>query len=674
MNTARRGRLLRCLLGTSLLGLLAASLLAVGACQQDKVPFPSDEVTAPDPETVGPTFFKDVTDASGIRFTYHNGEEAGHYAILESLGGGLALIDIDRDGKLDVFLPGGGRYGGKDNKEIQGLPCKLYRNKGNFQFEDISDRIRLKGPWFYTHGAAAGDFDGDGWTDLLITGWGRMALLHNEPVDPRDPSKGRILVDVTEKAKLPTGLWTTSAAWADLDGDGHPDLYVCQYVDWSFEHKHPIDCTYDGHTRDVCAPKRFKGLPHKVFRNNGDGTFTDVSKEAGLRGPREGWGYPGRPQLRVFTAQTVTSLTMPNLTCELTQLLTLKRLKDEFDLGEYTDLTYLTRYAQEALLRGDTKGETLFGKGLGVVVGDVNNDGRPDPYVANDTVDNFLYMNRTEKIGKIQFEEKGLETGTARDGDGNPNGSMGLDIGDPFGILRGSIWVTNYEHELHALYRNECVGGKEFFGFATKTSGLAATGQDTVGWGTGFLDLDHHGWVDLVFSTGHAIRHPTGAPRAERAGLFRNKGGGSFVDVRSRGGEYFNGVHVGRGLVLGDLDNDGKIDLIFCNLNEPVAVLRNIADTGVNHWLGIELAGKKGRDIVGSRVVLDSGGRQQARFATGGGSYASSGDRRLVFGLGPDKGEGLKLTVYWSWGKEEQFKVPAVDRYCRLEEGTGEAK
>src|SRR5262249_19392619 len=159
--------------------------------------------------------------------------------------------------------------------------------------------------------------------------------------------------------------------------------------------------------------------------------------------------------------------------------------------------------------------------------------------------DNFLYMNRTEKIGKIQFEEKGLATGTARDGSGNPEGSMGVDIGDPFGLLRGSIWVTNYENELHALYRNECSGpNKEFFNFATKPAGLAARGQPNVGWGTGFIDLDHHGWVDLVYANGHAIRHPKGAPRAQRPALFRNKGNGSFVDATSRGGSYFEAVHV----------------------------------------------------------------------------------------------------------------------------------
>jgi hypothetical protein len=606
---------------------LAVVLLTIGACQNGKELSGVERPTA-DPETSGPPYFEDVTDSSGVRITYHNGEESGHYAILESLGGGLALIDFDGDGLLDLFVPGGGRFDGKDQKEIQGLPCRLYKNLGGFRFRDVTAEVGLDKPWFYTHGAAVADFDRDGWPDLLVTGWGRLVLLRNVPCVENDPSKGRKFVDVTDKAKLPQGLWSTSAAWVDLDGDGYPDLYVCQYVNWSFEKNHPTDCNYDGKTRDVCPPKKFKGLPHKLLRNNRDGTFSDVSKEAGLRGPREP--------------------------------------------GDYAKLTYLSKDARDALQRGDTQGDTLFGKGLGVIAADLNGDRKPDVYVANDTVDNFLYMNRTAEIGTLQFEEKGLETGTARDGDGTANGSMGLDVGDPFGQLRGSIWVTNYENELHALYKNECVDKKEFFGYATKMTGLAANGQDTVGWGTGFIDLDHHGWEDLLFATGHAIRHPKGLPRAERPGLFRNKGNGKFIDIRSRGGPYFQTEHVSRGIVLGDLDNDGKIDVVFCNLNEPVAVLRNLAETTGNHWLGIELVGKDRRDVVGTRIVLESGGRKQARFAKGGGSYASSGDRRHVFGLGKDAGEGLKVTVNWSWGKDQEFTIPAVDRYWRLQQGVAE--
>jgi hypothetical protein len=261
--------------------LCAAALLLVAAC--GKRPPTADPAVAPaafrheneDPYD-GPPWFADVTAASGVAFTYRNGEEAGHFAIPESLGGGVALLDYDRDGLLDIYIPGGGYFEGE---KVLGHPGRLYRNLGGLRFEDVTARVGLDKAAQYSHGVAVADVNRDGYPDLLVTGYDRLALYRNVP----DGHGGRAFVDATERGGLTERLWSTGAAFADLDGDGDPDLYVCHYVDWSFAN-HP-DCNYDGKTRDVCPPRRFQPLPHKVYRNNGDGTFADVTATALARGP-----------------------------------------------------------------------------------------------------------------------------------------------------------------------------------------------------------------------------------------------------------------------------------------------------------------------------------------------------------------------------------------------------
>jgi enediyne biosynthesis protein E4 len=305
-----------------------------------------------------------------------------------------------------------------------------------------------------------------------------------------------------------------------------------------------------------------------------------------------------------------------------------------------------------------------------VLAVDVNLDGKPDLYVANDTTDNFLYVNRSSPR-KVRFTEEGMMAGVALDGYGVPNGSMGLDAGDPDGSGLPWLWVTNYENELHALYRNMCTKDRILFLYHTPASGIAAIGQKYVGWGTGFLDLDHHGWEDLFIANGHAIRYPTGAERRQKPVLLRNRGG-KFKDITRRGGAYFRQAHLARGAALGDLDNDGKIDLVVSHMNEPVAVLRNVAPEG-HHWLGVQLVGAGHANVVGARVVVEAGGRKQTRFSRGGGSYASSGDGRLVFGLG--QAERIdKLSVIWPDGKQQEWTGLGLDRYHVLVQGEKEAR
>jgi hypothetical protein len=406
-------------------------------------------------------------------------------------------------------------------------------------------------------------------------------------------------VDVTAKAGLTDPLWSTSAAWGDLDGDGFADLYVCHYLNWSFAN-HPKCTGYSSPTDvDVCPPKRFDALPHVLYRNNGDGTFRDVSKEAGLRVDRP---------------------------------------------------------------------DKEHGKGLGVLFVDVNDDRKPDLYVANDTTDNFLYLNRSSP-GVLRFEEVGLTSSVARDDQGVPNGSMGVDAADYDGSGRPSLWVTNYENEMHGLYRNE---GNGFFLFSTTASGIGAIGRSYVGFGTGFLDLDNDGWEDLVITNGHVIHHAPGGLK-QRPVLLRNQGRGRFRPITEQGGPYFRDRHVGRGLAVGDLDNDGWPDVVISHSNAPVVLLRNEAQSlpGARHrWLGVELAGQKSRSVVGAKLVAEVGGRRLTRFAKGGGSYLSAGDRRHLLGLGTAERID-RLTVVWPSGREQHWSGDqlAANRYHRLVEG-----
>jgi enediyne biosynthesis protein E4 len=332
----------------------AFALLPMAACQRNGA---TTDPKKPDIKVELPPYFQDVTAQTGIDFRYRNGEEAGHYAILESLGGGVALFDFDGDGLLDVFVIGGGYFDGPDKKTIRGYPNKLYKNLGGWKFRDVTKEAGLETPLFYGHGVAVADYDRDGWPDLLVTGYGRVCLYHNES----DGTGGRRFVDVTQAAGL-AGLpiWATSAAWGDLDGDGFPDLYICNYVNWSFtNHPHCRGYTADV-KRDICSPRQFEAQPHRLYHNDGKGRFTDVSKPAGLRHTREDKDY---------------------------------------------------------------------GKGLGVIIVDINDDRLPDIYVANDTTDNLLYLNKS-KPGALRFEEASLELGVARDHNGVSNGSMGVDAAD----------------------------------------------------------------------------------------------------------------------------------------------------------------------------------------------------------------------------------------------------
>lgn len=535
----------------------------------------------------GPVWFQDMTAMSGVDFTYRNGVEAKEETILETLGGGVALLDYDGDGLLDLFFPGGGTLAGK---QVKGLPCRLFRNLGGWKFKDVTAEAGLdRVSWWYTHGAAVADFDRDGWPDLLVTGYGRLALFRNVS----DGKGGRRFVDVTAEVGLKDDQWSTSAGWADLDGDGYPDLYVCRYGDWSFANNPHCPGQRPGAKRDTCPPFRFRPLPHSLFRNNKGKDFRDL-----------------------FTEQSLKS----------------------------------------------------DGYGLGVVLADLNGDARPDVYVANDTTKNYLYFNRG-----TQLEDRGVETGAAVDEGGRPNGSMGVDVGDFEGTGRPSIFVTNFQREVHALYRNL---GKDLYRHHSRAAGVASIGQHWVGFGTAFIDVDGDGWEDLIIVNGHVYNSLADQERLQRPILLANvsSAGGRSFRRRARGGSFFDVPALGRGLAVGDLDNDGWPDVVVSHMNSPVALLRNVAASGTespHHWLGLRLVGRDRRDVVGSTVVAElEDGRKLTRFAKGGGSYLSASDTRLLFGPGTAS-KIRRLTVRWSWGKEQSWDGGALgtDRYWDLLEG-----
>lgn len=538
------------------------------------------------PSVTGPVWFQDMTAGSGIDFTYRNDEEAGQFTILETLGGGVALLDYDGDGRLDLFATGGGYYDGPAKNELKGYPCKLYRNRGNWKFEDVTEKVGLTGPWWYTHGAAVADYNRDGWPDLLVTGYGKVALFRNEP----SAAGGRKFVDVTASVGLKDDSWATSAGWGDLDGDGFPDLYICHYCDWSFTKNPKCYSPGDSTKRDTCAPSEFKPLVHALFHNQGGNAFKNVSAEQGFR---------------------------------------------------------------------------ALGRGLGVVLADVNDDGKPDVYVGNDMSYNFLFFNRSGKL-----EEKAVYAGVAVNERGLPDGSMGVDVGDYDGTGRASLWVTNYQGELHALSRN--LGG-ETFHYQSRPAGIAAIGQLWVGFGTGFIDVDCDGWEDLVIAHGHVLRHPPlGSPYRQRPVLLHNEardGRRFFRDVSLQGGPFFQTPSLGRGVAIGDLDNDGRPDLVFSHTNSPLALLRNLfGDSAPTPWIGVKLVGKGKRDVVGSKVIVETATRKLTRFVKGGGSYLSAHDPRLLFGLG-EQGTAKSVTVMWSWGQSQTWDGLEPNAYWELREG-----
>jgi len=527
---------------------------------------------------------EDITAKTGITFK-HSSDPTKKY-IVESMSGGVILFDYDRDGWLDIYFTNAPSV----EMALKGEKSRgaLYHNNHDGTFTDVTDKAGIGTPCF-AMGGAVGDYDNDGWPDLYVTCFGGNVLYHS--------NGDGTFIDVTKKAGVADGRWSTGAAFGDYDGDGFLDLMVVNYVDFQLNDlpgfgKAP-NCKYRG--IDVqCGPRGLKGAGDSLYHNNGDGTFTDVSKAAGVNDPN---GYYG----------------------------------------------------------------------MQVVWADFNNDGRLDAYVTNDSTPKYLYKNE----GNGKFSEVGLESGTAVDEDGSEQASMGIAIGDYLHNGRPSLYVTNFSDEYDDLFRND---GNWNFTDVSYKSGVAVPSLPFVKWGTAFVDLDNDGWLDLITVTGHVYPQvdtlPSGARYKEPKLLQMNQKDGTFCDAGTQAGPALLEPRVSRGLAVGDLFNDGNMDVVINDLDGAPMILRNHGIEG-RHWVSFELAGtKSNRLAIGARLKIVAGGMTQTEQIHSGGSYLSQNDLRVHFGL--DKATKIdSLEIIWPSGKVETLKDLEVDKFYNVLEGQG---
>ena len=494
--------------------------------------------------------FENRQERSGVTFVLNNGT-TDDKPIIDSTLGGVALLDYDNDGYLDIFFTNGASIPSL-NKSNPAFSNRLYHNNHDGTFTEVTGRAGVTGEG-YSMGAAAADYDNDGWTDLYVTGVNRNILYHNN----RDGT----FTDVTEKAGV-TGifggkkLWSVSAAWIDYDNDGLLDLFVTNYLEWSPENSRV--CGLLG-KRLSCPPSLYKGESNILYHNNGDGTFTDVSAASGIA--------------------------------------------------------------------------ECIGKGMGVAIADYDGDGWTDIFVANDNERNFLFKNRRGQ----GFDEVGVESFVAYTDDGVPVSSMGVDFRDWSNSGRPGLFVTALGGETFPLFRNE---DRKIFTMATYESGIGFASFKMSGWGAGIYDFDNDGYKDLFSANSHVSENADVNPQQQYRqpnSVFQNLRNATFQDVSAEAGPAVRLRAAHRGAAFGDLDNDGKVDVVISAIGSPAELLYNTS-TGGNHWIAIETVGtKSNRDGIGTRIKLTGeSGLVQYNEVTTAGSYASSSDKRAHFGLGRD--------------------------------------
>jgi enediyne biosynthesis protein E4 len=519
--------------------------------------------------------------SSGISWTHVSGRSPMAH-LPETVGAGCAFIDYDNDGWMDIYLVNSGPC--DFYQPTQPLRNALYHNNRDGTFTDVTSKARVPGT-AYGMGVVVGDYDGDGFPDLYVTQYPQSVLYRN--------NGDGTFTDVTAKAGVLAPGWATSAVWFDYDNDGRLDLFVCRFVDYSKEKLKFCGDLLSGE-RHYCIPTIYDPMPCWLFHNNGDGTFTDVSRESGVA--------------------------------------------------------------------------KSLAKAWGVVAGDINNDGNVDLYVTNDTAPNFLFANR----GKGKFDEIGLLAGVGVSAFGKPRSSMGVDAADYDQDGWLDLFEANVDHEMYSLYHND---KNETFSDVALPTGIGAATRLLSGWGLKFFDYDNDGEVDLLLCNGHpddrVEQRIEGVTFLEKMLLFRNNGQG-LENVSERSGAIFSRPIAGRGLALGDFDNDGSVDVLVTQNNAAPILLRNNAGRQ-NRWLGVKLVGKKANiDAVGARISYQAGDLNRHTYKVGGGSYLSSHDPRLVLGLGKrDKIDWLEVRWPQPSGKTERFTSLPVDRYITIVEGQG---
>jgi hypothetical protein len=525
-----------------------------------------------------PVQFSNIAEKAGIHFKHQNGATPEKH-LPETMGGGGLFFDYNNDGWLDLFLVNGGSF--VDKRVAAGARHRLYRNNGDGKFTDVTESsgIGISG---FGMGACAADYDNDGRTDLYVTAVGANKLYHNTGKNS--------FTDVTNVAGVAAGMWSTSCAFGDIDNDGDADLYVARYVDFTVSNNKVCILV---ERRAYCHPHLYNPLPDLLYRNNGDGTFTDISRESGIG--------------------------------------------------------------------------TVSGNGLGVVFGDYDNDGLVDIYVANDSTPNFLFHNK----GKGVFEEVGIRAGVAMGAGGQPLAGMGTDMGDIDGDGLLDIFVTNLSQQTHNLYRNL---GKGLFDDITFQSNVARLTLPYVGFGAAFLDYDNDMDLDLAIANGDVIDN-VGLLRDQATYeqlnlLLRNDGSGKFTDAGPESGPGFALKKPSRGLAVGDIDNDGDLDILITNVGQSADLLRNEGGNRSNSLLVRTIGTKSAREGIGARLKLTVGGKVLRREVKTASSYLAQNDPRIHFGVGKSP-RADQLDILWPSGVVDVVRDINANQIITVQEGAG---